>query len=213
MTTACVIASLAAEPVVTSSTGRETLESFAQTTSSEPCSFLLRTFPGSRHATFLSSCKAGHLLIIAGDLTLQDDTPIIYAHALCNASPEQYLNEVVLVGRIAGESKVTASGKSASRSLAVNRFVKGEEITDWWKIRGYGEYMLERLNKATKGSLVSVTGCLEQRTSQSQQTYPEIKIRSLKLHGKSKPRTSESNAPGYSPEDFTGMNQMPHDWN
>lgn len=213
MTTACVIASLAAEPVICDSTGRETLESFAQTTSGDPCSFLLRTFPGSRHATFLSSCKPGHLLIIAGDLTLQDDTPVIYAHALCNATPEQYLNEVVLVGRIAGENKVTASGKSASRSLAVNRFVKGEEVTDWWKIRGYGEYMLERLNKAAKGTLVSVTGCLEQRVNQNKQPYPEIKIRNLKLHGKSKPKTAESNAAGYAAEDFSGMSQMPHDWN
>lgn len=213
MTTACVIASLAAEPVVCDSTGRETLESFAQTTSSDPCSFLLRTFSGSRNATFLSSCQAGQLLILAGDLTLQEDTPVIYAHALCKAEPDQYLNEIVLVGRIAGENKVTASGKSASRSLAVNRFVKGEELTDWWKIRGYGDYMLERLNKVPKGSLVSVTGCLEQRFNQNKQPYPEIKIRSIKLHGKSKPKTSESNASGYAPEDFNGMNQMPHDWN
>lgn len=188
------------------------LESRAQTVSSDPCSFFLRTVSGSRNAAFLGSCTVGSLLIASGDLTLQDDNAVIYAHSLCHAVTEQYLNEVVLVGRLAGDVKVTSSGKSASRSLAVNRYVNREEVTDWWRIRGYGEYMIERFNSINKGSLVSVTGCLEQRTNQNKEAYCEIKARSIRVHRNPKAKNSESNAVGYDREDFTGMNQMPHEW-
>lgn len=217
MSTATLVVALAAPPAGTQLGGKEALEAYAATNGRDPCNVLLQCHAGTSAAGVLATHAANDLLIVSGDLTLDasGNTPLLYTRVICGATPEQYLNEINLVGRIAGEAKVTDSGKSCSRSVAVNRYIGGEEQTDWYKVRAYG-FALDKLAKAPKGALVSVSGMLEQRTNREGQPYPEIKARVIKVHGK--PRGSSSpadpsagRAAGYSTEDFTSP-EMPWDW-
>jgi single-stranded DNA-binding protein len=216
VSTASLICRLVSDPASGDVNGREILESRAQTAGPEPCSILLRTIAGSRTAALHTTFQEGAYLIASGDLILLENQPILYCTILCHATDDQYLNEVTLVGRIAGDPKVTESGKSVSRSIAVNRYVNKQEETDWFKVRGYGDFMISKLTDIHKGSLVSAIGCLEQRTNREKQAYCEVKLRSIRVH-KSKKDSSDPGAnvaaAGYSRDDFTGMNNMPHDWN
>lgn len=217
MSTATFVVALAAPPAGIQIGGKEALEAFAATNGRDPSSVLLQCHAGSSAAGVFATKNANDLLIVSGDLTLDQsgNTPLLYTRVICDATPNQYLNEVNLVGRLAGEPKVTDSGKSCSRSVAVNRYIGGEEHTDWYKVRAYG-FALDKLANAPKGALVSVSGMLEQRTNREGQPYPEVKARIIKVHGR--PRNSASpadpsagKAAGYSAEDFNSP-EMPWDW-
>jgi single-stranded DNA-binding protein len=218
VSSATLIVSLVAPPTPATAGSKEVLEAYAATAHRDAVNLLLRCPAGNGLAQAFAAKAAGDLLIVAGDLTLSDDgnTAIVRPRVLCDAVPDQYLNEVTLVGRLAGEPKTSESAKSCSRSLAVNRLVAGEEVTDWYKLRGYG-YAKDRLEDTAKGALVAVTGLLEQRTNRDGNPYCEIKVRSLRVHSKPKGGSGGFNpaagtkAVGYSHEDFTGES-CPDDW-
>lgn len=199
--------------------GKEILESTAQTVHSDPASLVVRVIAGSNVASAFAAKKTDQLLIVSGDLILDENqSPILYARVICDAHDDQFLNEVMIVGRIAGEAKITESGKSASRSLAVNRYVEGKEVTDWFKVRGFG-YWRDRLENAPKGALVSVAGFLDQRSNREGGTYCEVKCRALRLHSKAKGAAAANpaqgtTAAGYATEDFSGESaeSMPFNW-
>lgn len=223
MATATVVAVLAAPPAPVMVGDTEYLGAVAATVGPEPLELLLHCRQGSAAATAYASKTAGQHLIASGDLSLdtEGNVPILMARVLCDAAPEQFLNEVCIVGRIAGEAKQTSSGKSAARTLAVNRYTGQQEHTDWFRLRGYG-YTMERLIKTPKGALVEVTGALERRTSKSGAAYVEVKARTIRVHGKSKKGTeaggidpaSGTTAAGYDHSEFLGEpnDDMPSDW-
>lgn len=210
---------LAAQPVSTDIEGRDTIEAFANTIGGDPANVLLRAVSTTTAAKLLAAKQAGDILIVCGDLSLTDEgnTPTLKVRVVCDATKDQYLNEVTIVGRLAGDARAAESAKSASRSLAVNRFTNGKEATDWFTVRGFG-FAKDKLEKTVKGTLVSVTGALEQRTNRNGQPYCEIKARTIRLHGKPKSTSqhdlSGGKAAGYSHEDFLDTdNDMPSNWN
>lgn len=217
MSTATFIVALAAAPAACTIGSKEYLEVFATTATRDPLTLLLRTAAASNPAKGLVGKQAGDRLIVSGDLRLSPDgdSPELYARVVCDATPEQYLNEVTIVGRLSNSAKVTESAKSCSRSVAVNRYVNDQEVTDWFTVRGYG-YAMERLSNAPKGSLVSVAGCLEQRTNREGKPYCELKVRSLQVHSRAKGTANPAagtSAQGYAHEDFTSApDLMPLDW-
>lgn len=210
MSTATLVVALAAAPVGAQVDGREALEAFAATVGRDPVNVLLRCTANSAVAKAFAVKQPGDVLLASGSLTLDDDNnvPQLAAFVLCDATRDQYVNEVTLVGRLTNEPKVSESGKSATRTLAVNRFVADKEHTDWFKLRGYGAAK-DRLEKAGKGALVSINGTLEQRTNREGNPYCEIKVRVLRLHSNSKSGGASSGpaagstAVGYAHEDFT----------
>jgi len=216
---ATLVVSLVTAPAATTANGKEILEAAAQTVHAEPASLAVRTIVGSNVANALLTKTEKQLLITSGDLILSEEqTPVLYARMICDAHPDQFINEVTLVGRVAGEARVAESGKSASRSLAVNRFVDGKELTDWYKIRGFG-YWKDRLEAVPKGTLCSVSGFLDQRTNKEGNPYTEIKARALRVHSRPKGGSAASNpaqgttAAGYAAEDFSGeAESMPFNW-
>lgn len=218
MSSATIITALAAPPTPTTAGGKEILEALAATQAQTPLQLLLRVRGGSGVASAFSTKTTGDLVIVSGDLILDDDgnQGILYCRVCCDAAPSQYLNEVTIVGRLGPEGRVASSGKSACRSVAVNRFVAGEEVTDWYPVRGFG-YTMEKLQGAPKGALVSVSGSLDQRTSKEGSAYIEIKARTLRIHGKPKGGgnpAAGTTAHGYDHSDFTGesADDMPFDW-
>lgn len=217
MSTATLVVALAAPPAGIQIGGKEALEAFAATNSRDASKVLLQCHAGSSAAGVFATKQANDLLIVSGDLTLDDsgNIPTLYTRVICAAHPDQYLNEINIVGRIAGDAKTTESAKSCSRSVAVNRYIAGEELTDWFKVRGYG-YAMDKLAQAPKGALVSISGILEQRTNREGVPYPEIKARMVKVHGKPRGGASSADpsagkAAGYSAEDFSSP-EMPFDW-
>lgn len=216
---ATLVVALNAVPQVMAVNGKELLETGAKTAHADPADLTVRVIAGSAVAAAFATKQQNQRLIVSGDLILDADKgPVLYARVICDAADDQFLNEVMVVGRIAGEPRSAESGKSASRSLAVNRFVNGEEVTDWFKLRGFG-YWKERLENAPKGALVSVAGFLDQRTNKEGKPYTELKVRSLRTHAKSKGGGGGANpaagttAAGYAAEDFSGEGAaMPFDW-
>lgn len=219
MSTCTIVVALAASPVAAVADSKEVLEVFAVTTTDEPVNLLLRVRSGTNPAQRFAAKSKGDLLIISGDLILSEDgnQPIIYIRTLCDAQNDQFVNETVIVGRLSSDAKESPSSKSASRSVAVNRYVNQEEITDWFRVRAYG-YSKDRLQQADKGSLVSITGVLEQRRNRDGAPYPELKVRQIKVHSKSRSGGSSkdiaagTSAAGYSHSDFTDDLDMPSTW-
>lgn len=215
-----IVVALAAAPVQTVADGKEVLEAYATTTTGEPVSILLRVRTTASTAKAFATKTQGDRLLASGDLILSENgnEAVLYGRVLCDATEDQYLNEILVVGRLSSAAKVTESAKSCSRSLAVNRYSAGSEHTDWYRLRGYG-YTMEKLKDTPKGALVSVAGILEQRTNRQGDPYLEVKCRTLLVHSKSKVGTGSSDlaagtkASGYSHADFTGESDMPHDWN
>ncbi len=218
---ATLVAKLAAKPGPITEGGKDLVAVTAELAGPAPIPLMLLARAKSQVASALISKNAGDLLIVSGDLALDGagNTPVITARVLCNATADQYPNEIVLVGRLAGDSaKVAESGKSASRSLAVNRYSNQEETTDWWKLRGYG-YLLDRLVQSAKGALVEATGALELRTNKDGAPYVELKLRTLRTHGKSKATGAAPNpaagtsAAGYDHDSFSSSAEdMPLTW-
>ena len=220
MSTATFVVALAAAPASVVVEGKEFLEVYASTPTKEPVNLLIRTLATGNPAKGLHGKQPSDLLIVSGDLSLpkdQDTPPGLYARVICDATSDQYLNEVTIVGRLAGEARVTESAKSASRSVAVNRYFKDQEETDWFTVRGFGASM-ERISNAPKGSLVSISGSLEQRTNREGKPYTEIKARTFRVHQRSKSGATANpaagtSAQGYAHEDFAGDDAMPFNWN
>lgn len=215
-----IVVALAASPVAAVADGKEVLEAYAETTTDEPVNLLLRVRSGTSPAQRFAAKSKGDLLIISGDLILSTDgnQPIILIRTLCNAQPDQFVNETLIVGRLSSDAKESPSSKSVSRSVAVNRYVNQEEITDWFRVRAYG-YSKDRLQQADKGSLVSVSGVLEQRRNRDGAPYPELKVRQIKVHNKSRAGSGSTKDPaagtsavGYSHSDFTEDLDMPSTW-
>lgn len=220
MSTATLVVALAAPPVDTLVQGAQCLEVCAATNGSDHIPVLLRCGVNSNAAQGLKDKKAGDHLIVAGDLFLEDNQAVLYIRTHCDTDEKAYVNEVTVVGRLVKEARVAESNKSASRSLAVNRFVKGEEVTDWFNIRGYG-VLMERLIKAAKGTLVMVSGSLDQRTNRDGQPYLELKGRNIRVFERGKGgggantnMAAGTNAVGYDHASFLGdASDMPNDWN
>jgi single-stranded DNA-binding protein len=163
----------------------------------------------------LQETKPGDRLIASGPLSLIEDgnLPRITALVVCPASPDQYLSEAVIVGRIGSDAKVAESGKSAKRSVAVNRYRRNPETdetieeTDWFAVRAFG-FNMQKLERLAKGSLVQVAGTLSQMTSSKGEAYPELKARSITTHkgrkgGQGDP-SKGTKASGYDSEAFMG---------
>lgn len=220
---ATFVAQLAAKPSAMPPPpgGRELIGVTANLAGPNPIALLLQCRADSSLGPALLTYNAGDLLIASGDLALDEsgNLPVLTARVLCRAHSDQYLNEISAVGRLAGDgAKLAESGKSASRSLAVNRYAAGEEQTDWWKIRGYG-WATERLGQLAKGALIELSGSLEQRTTKAGGSYCEIKIRTLKSHAKSRAQAGATpdpakgtSAAGYAHADFTTPPELPTDW-
>jgi single-stranded DNA-binding protein len=216
---ATLVVSLADAPKAVLVNGKEMLEAAATTANADPANLTIRVIAGSTVASAFSTKQQNQRLIASGDLILDENLgPIVYARVICDGHEDQFLNEVTIVGRVAGEARVAESGKSCSRSLAVNRFEAGKEVTDWFKVRGFGHWK-DRLESVPKGALVSVAGFLDQRTNRDGGTYCELKARSLRVHARSKGAGTNpaqgTTAAGYSAEDFSGENEaenMPFNW-
>jgi len=217
VSTATLVVALAAPPVDTLVHGKQVLEVTAATNGADNIPVLLRCGVDSNAAQGLKPKQAGDHLIIAGDLFLEDGQAVVYLRTLCDTNDQAYVNEITVVGRLANEPRVAESNKSAARSLAVNRRVKGEDVTDWYTIRGYG-YMMDRLVNASKGSLAMVSGSLDQRTNREGKPYIELKGRNIRIYEKGKGggksnMAGNTKAVGYDHDSFVnGASDMPFQW-
>lgn len=177
----------------------------------------------SASAGVVGGMAVGDRAIVSGPLRLEDDgsLPVITALVACPATKEQFLNEVLFVGRIGSEPRDAESGKSTKRSIAVNRYRRNpesdevEEITDWFGTRAFG-YTKDKLAGIKTGSLVEVTGILNQLTNASGAPYCEVKARSIHVH-KGRKGSSDlakgTQAAGYSAADFEGSpDDIKDDW-
>lgn len=198
-----------------SNTGKEVVRAQAQIVGKEPVPITVQSLAGTATGEGMAAKNNQDLLLVNGEMVLGEENPVVLAMVLCDATPNQYLNEVVVVGNLGGEAKESESAKSCSRSVAMNRRRRvpgkeeAEELTDWYKIRGYG-FSKDKLVEAPKGSLVGVSGCLESRQNKEGKPYYEVKCRTIKVYrrggasGGSNPAVGTS-AVGYSHDDFVGQ--------
>jgi len=213
------VVEVGAPPAQCTINGVESLELLAQIPDpNNPINLTVRVPAGGKLAERLRKSVAKDLLILAGLLFIEKDdngksSPIISPSIICKAVDEQYLNEVVVVGRFSSKSRQT--DKTTVRPLAQSRAVrKGdewEELTDWFPIRGYGsnnggKSIMDRLHAADKGALAEVCGSLSQMTSKQGDPFIEVRARKLKLHGKSKAGLSSSSNPAKG-KDVVGYEQ------
>jgi single-stranded DNA-binding protein len=171
----------------------------------------------------LQPAAAGDRFILSGPLRLEEDgsLPAVTALVACPATTEQFLNEVLFVGRIGSPARDAESGKSTKRSIAVNRYRRDpatgefEELTDWFGTRAFG-FTKDKLTKLEVGSLVEVSGILSQLTNASGAPYCEVKARSVAVHkgrGKGSNPAKGTQAAGYSASEFEGSaDDIPGDW-
>lgn len=226
MSYASLIVALADQPTKQSFDGKELICAHAAIQGSQPVNIAVQAIPGTAPGDALLSKQQGALLITSGAVSLIDDgnTPLITASVVCDGHPDQYLNEVVVVGRIGGDVRMAESGKSACRSIAVNRYRKSPdsdepvEETDWYPIRGFG-LNRDKLERAAKGSLVEVTGIFSQMTSAKDEPYCEIRARNIRIHrsggGGGNPAAGTT-ATGYDQVAFMGEPDdigLGNDWN
>lgn len=182
----------------------------------EPIACALRAYTDGPLGGLLLSKNAGDRLLASGDVLLDEDLPVIQAVVCCPATSEQYLNEVVLVGRIGSEPRV--SEKSTKRSIALNRYRANPdggdpiEETDWFGCRVFGKSQ-ERFSNASVGSLVEVSGCFTQMKNAKGEPYAEVKVRNWRVH-KAKPLNNNpaagSSAIGYEQSAFEGDDLQPN---
>lgn len=216
MAYASAIVRLTEAPAPAVAAGKEVLSAPAVIAGDAPVNLTLRAFAGSAAAKTLEGQPAEGHLIASGNIQLDEDgnLPIIEALTICPATDEQYLNEVVIVGRVGSEPKPADSGKSVRRSVAANRYSRPKtedekpvEHTDWYGVRAYG-FNKDKLEKIEIGSLVEITGSLAGMTNAKGEPYCEVKARTVKTH-KSKGSGSYNpaagtKAAGYAHEDFMG---------
>lgn len=223
MSYASLVVALTDQPTAGSVDGRELIQVRAAVQGSQPVDVALQAIPGSAPGDALLSKQQGSLLIVSGEICLVNDgnTPLITTGVICDAHPDQYLNEVVVVGHVGGETRAAQSGKSASRAIAVNRYRRSPdseepiEETDWFRIRGFG-YNLEKLERVSVGALLQVSGSLSQMTSAKGEPYCEVRARSIRVHrnkgGGGNPAAGTT-AAGYDQEAYMGSpDDMPTKW-
>ena len=226
MSYASSIITLSADPAPATTDGRDYFQALAVIRGQEPVNVLLRTHANRVAAKALAGKQHGDHLVVSGELALEqpdNDLPIITAAVVCNATDDQYLNEVVIVGRVGSDPKEAESGKSTRRSVAINRYVRSEdpdatepvEITDWYQIRAYG-FVKDRLEAADKGALIEINGCFVQMSSAKGDAYCEVKARMVRVHRGSKGAgnpAAGTSAAGYDHDSFQGEpDDMPANW-
>jgi len=229
VSTATFIVKLASAPLQEVVNQKEVLQAFAETPTPEPVVIQITANTGTSIADRLNSKKQGDLVIISGSINLDDSGKnlVMNPHVLCDAHPDQFLNEINIVGRLGGEPK--QAEKSCRRSVAENRYSgkdpatgKAKENTDWWLVRGY-KFNRTKLEKAPKGSLVSISGTVVTRKNKDDQPYIEITMRKMTSHKRGKggaapDPAANTTAVGYDPSAFEGdsddnVDDLPSNWN
>lgn len=199
MSYACSVVEITDTPAPLSWHGREFIAATGKIPSGqEPVLVTVRAYADSKAAEFLSKGVPGGRILVAGEVALSEEPqqPIITAFACCTAHPDQYLNEVSLVGRLGSEPRV--SEKSVKRSIAANRYYANPdggdpiEETDWYGCRTFGNSQ-ERFSKAEVGSLMEVAGSFSQMKNGQGEPFVEVKVRSFRVH---KGRSSSNPAAG-----------------
>lgn len=222
---ATAVVTLGSDPVSATALGREYVEALAQIRGKEPVNVLVRAYANGQAAKAFMDYKPEQAIVVSGEIELDQpdgNMPVLITAVIAPATPEQYLNEVVVVGRIGSEAREAESGKSAKRSVAVNRYYREAgaeevtEVTDWFGVRGFG-LTKERLEAIPIGSLVEVNGSLSQMTSSKGAPYSEVKARSVKVHkagtGGSRDLASGTATAGYDQATFEGQaGDCPPNW-
>lgn len=197
------------------------LQAQAHVPGDDPITIQLRASAQRPTHQRLSELHSGHRLLVSGELGLASDgnTPILWAHVLCDATTEQYINEVMLIGRLTGNIRDSGSGKSVCRTLVSNSFQvkgpdgEGEEISTYYQIRGFGRRR-ERLLQAPKGAALCVLGSLNALTNKTGERYCEVRVRIMRILSRTTKATSPSEATsavGYDTAAYTD-DPMPAYW-
>ena len=114
MASAVVSLQVGAAPTLVPAGDVEVLETFAQIPDgNEPVTVRLRAKPGSKQAELLQRQSEGSKLLVSGKLHLEDSEPVITPQVICEATDDQYFNEVTLVGNLARQGR--EAGKSCSQ--------------------------------------------------------------------------------------------------
>lgn len=216
------VIALGAKPAPATHEGKEYLESSAVICGEPSVNVVVRTYAGSAAAGVFKDKEPGDRLLASGEICLDPDgnVPILTATVICNGHPDQYLNEIVVVGNLGSAARDSGSGKSVKRSIAANRHYRDPnqedpvEVTDWFGIRAYG-YNKERLEALEKGSLLEVSGSLAQMTNAKGEPFCEIKARAIKVHRSAKPLNpaAGTTAVGYDQDAFNGQpDDCPSNW-
>lgn len=213
MSSASLIVALSGPPAQVVLGGKEMVTAHACIAGSQPVNIVLAAQAGTACGDALLTKKQDDLLIASGGIQLDEEgnTPLITASVICDAHPDQYLNEVVVVGRVGGDVRMAESGKSACRSIAVNRYHKPPdaeepvEETDWYPIRGFG-LNRDKLERVGKGALLEISGILSQMTSANETAYCEVRARNIRIHkaGAAGNPAAGTNAVGYDQDAFNG---------
>ena len=228
MSTAILTVALGATPTQVVVNGQEFLEAPAVASTPEPLPVILRarattnTGPASR----FQAKKPDEFVLVTGALSLgekdteHDGIPIINMTSICDANKDQFINEAMFVGRFSKDGK--PAEKSARRSIAVNRYVAGNQLTDWYRVRGYGNWK-ERILDYPKGSLAEVLGMLTPQKDGKGKLYTEVKCRRIRIHERTKGGgaanpAKDTSASGYAHEEFMGNEDpgdmpAPQSWN
>lgn len=209
---------LASPAVATEEEGHEVLEVHAQISGERPAPILLRAVASTTAAEYLKTRQGGDHVLACGELIIERETDqaILQSWSISAALPEQYLNEVTLVGRLTNEPRGSGSAKSVSRTVAVNRYANETQLTSFFQVRGYG-YARDKLETIPKGSIVHANGVLEAMENKEGKPYCEIKIRKLRTLERNYKDGSDpakgKQAGGYSHKEFTAeAGDMPAQW-
>ena len=231
-----LVVSLGTDPYQIVVDGREFLEARSTTQGIDDGYEIILRAPATQEgpANFLKNKKANQNILVSGELSLygkgddgwkekhdDDGRPVIRVSACCDATDQQFFNEITIVGRYTGEPK--EAEKSCSRSIAVNRFSKKmeKEVGDFFRVRGFKSTKPgksswgERILNATKGTLVEINGMLTAEKSKDGGMYPVVKVRRIRTHktgsgGSQANPAKEKAASGYEHSQFTETDdQMP----
>lgn len=172
-------------------------------------------------STHLKKKKRNDLILLSGELQLgekasQDPgTATVMVYSCSDATKDQFFNEVTIVGRLCKDYK--EAEKSCARNVVVNRYrrvegqEKPEQISDFFRIRGYGTWK-ERIKKAAKGALVELNGVLITENDKAGKPYPVVKLRKLRTFqkgtGGQKDPAQEKAASGYEHSQFEGNDEV-----
>lgn len=221
LSTAILVATLGSDPTQTVINGQEYLECFASvSTGDSDLPIILRSFTKKTGCTsVLRTKKKDDLVMISGELSLvsdkdspNDGLPVVGLNSICSATKDQYFNEAILVGRFSGQAKDTDSQKSASRTLAVNRYPGGNQVTDWFRVRGYDK-LRTKLMDSPKGTVCEVSGMLTPQKGADGKVFLEVKCRYCRVHQKGSGGKNTidpakgTSAAGYDHESFTGNDE------
>jgi|TARA_R100001163_G_scaffold63306_1_gene54991 hypothetical protein len=220
-----IVAALETDPYPAQFGNDEYLEVCTTTPGQDGFGVVLRARTSSEGpSNFLKTKRSGDLVCVSGELTLgskdtqYDGIPIVRVFSVSDANEKQYINEVTIVGRFVKTAK--EANLSCSRSVAVNRYVGKEQITNFFRIRGFGK-LKDRIIDAPKGTLVEIVGSITGAKNKEGKFYTEIKTKRLQTHErgsggavKADP-AKELSAAGYEHSQFQGNQQedsIPSNW-